>query len=257
MTRQPAAPVEAKLLPGHPFFDLIDEAYRVFVYPRPASIEVCECCMDADIRADFFNPPIRALPLSYVHDWYFGAYPPSGVAKETWGYLLPRILEILAAGQDVSSMATEVSLNRFATGNPDHWSKAEWQVLDRFQRLYLQHQVGQENDYLDDVICMFRLAGWPLGHLLDQVASVPDDKLALRLWNDWCRGRPSGNESVWITAFWEMPDNSAVFDFYTSRAMYDRMEALALADDDAALAAKASAVAAVIEASSNWPPMPS
>jgi hypothetical protein len=250
MTSRPSAQAEAKLPPGHPFFDLIDEAYRVFAYPRPSSTEVCACCMDAKILADFFNPPIRDLPLGYVREWYFGAYEPSGVAKGTWGYLLPRLLEILAAGEDVSPMGIEVSLNRFETGNPAHWSKAEWGILDRFQRLFLQAYVEQGKDCLDDAICMFRLAGWPLADLLDQVASIPDDKLALRLWSDWCRHGPSGYPNIWITAFWENSDNSAVFEFYTSRAMYERMEALALADDvDPALAVMAAAVAELIEVS--------
>src|SRR3569832_237311 len=130
MTRQPAEPVGVKLLPGHPFFELIDEAYRVFTCSTPTSIEVCACCTDPDIRADFFKPPIRQLPLSYIRDWYCGAYEPSGVAQKTWTYLLPRILEILAAGEDPSPVGTEVSLNRFDTGNPANWSKAEWRILD-------------------------------------------------------------------------------------------------------------------------------
>jgi hypothetical protein len=253
MTRQPAVPVEASLRPDDPFFDLIDEAYRIFAYRRPTSTEVCSCCMDAEIQANFFTPPVRELPLSYVRDWYFGAYEPTGVAKATWGYLLPRLLEILASGEDVSAMGPEVSLNRFDTGNPDNWSKAEWSILDRFQRRYLRRHAEQDKDSLDDVICMFRLAGWPLAGLLDQVASFPDDILALRLWHDWFPGGRSGYPNIWITTFWEQRDGTAAFDFYTSRAMYDRIEALALADDvDAALAAKASAVAELIEVSADW-----
>lgn len=253
MTRQPVAPLEAKLVPGHPFFDLIDEAYRVFAYRKPTNPEVCACCMDAGIRANFFNLPVRELPLGYVRDWYFAAYEPTGVAKATWGYLLPRLLEILASGEDVSAMGLEVSLNRFDTGNPDNWSKAEWSILDRFQRRYLRQHAEQENDFLDDAICMFRLAGWPLTDLLDQVASFPDDILARRLWHDWIPRGPRGYPSVWITTFWQHDDGTAAFDFYTSRAMYGRMEALALADDvDAALAAKAAAVAELIEISADW-----
>jgi len=253
MTRQPVAPPETKLVPGDPLFDLIDEAYRVFAYCKPTSTEVCSCCMDADIQANFFVPPVRDLPLRYVRDWYFGACEPTGVAKATWGYLLPRLLEILASGEDVSDTGLEVSLNRFDTGNPDNWSMPEWSILDRFQRRYLRRHAEQEKEFLDDAICMFRLAGWPLADLLDQVASFPDDILARRLWHDWIPRGPRGYASVWITAFWEQGDGTTAFDFYTSRAMYDRMEALALADDvDAALAAKASAVAQLIETSADW-----
>lgn len=85
-------PLKAKVAIGHPFFDIIEEAYRVFNYPKPRSTEVCRnCCMDSKIEADFFNPPIRQMPLGYIQDWYQAAYDPqAGVAKATWAYLLPR-----------------------------------------------------------------------------------------------------------------------------------------------------------------------
>jgi len=165
--------------------------------------------------------------------------------------------KILAAGEDLSIPGIEVSLNRFGTGNPANWSKAEWRVLDNFQKMFLRQQIEQNRDNLDDTLCMFRLAGWPLEGLLDQVASAPGATLALRLWNDWCRWPAPGNESIWITAFWASPDNSTVLDFYTSRRLYEKIEALALADDtDGEVAAKASADASVIEAYANWPLKP-
>ncbi|WCM25320.1 hypothetical protein NDN01_14730 [Sphingomonas sp. QA11] len=254
MIRQPSGPIEAKVPADHPFFNLIEEAYRVFAYPKPGSIGVCErCCMDRKIETSFFNPDIRDLPLAYIQDWYGAACDAKGLSKETWAYLLPRILEILAAGEDVSNTAMEVSLNRFDTGDPENWSEREWRVLDGFQKMFLREQIEQKRDRLDDGICMFRLAGWPLDTLLDQVASAPDATLALRLWNDWCRWSAPGKEGVWITAFWEYPDNEAIFDFYASRRLYDKMEALALDDGmDGELAAKASAVASVIEANAGW-----
>jgi hypothetical protein len=97
---------------------------------------------------------------------------------------------------------------------------------------------------------MFYLAGWDLEDLLDQVSSTPDTVLAERLWLDWCKCRCPGDGRIWTTAFWKSPGNSLVFEFYTSQALYDRMEACALArDTPPELAAKASAVVSVIEAS--------
>lgn len=243
-------PVEAKVAPESPFFDLIEEAYRVFTYPEPRSIGVCElCCMDATIEQDFFNPPVRELPLAYIRDWYAAAYEPEGIAKETWAYLLPRILEILAAGEEPSDNGIEVSLNRFDTGNPQSWSAAEWCILDSFQRGFLAHSLDHRDDFFDDVLCMFGLAGWSLADLLAQVTEFPDESLVKRLWQDWCRCIP-GRESVWTTSFWEGPDRARVFKFYTSRELYERIEAIALGDNaEPELAAKASAVAKVIETS--------
>lgn len=241
--------IQAKLAPDDPWFALIEEAYCVFDYPKPTSIEVCiRCCMDRKIEDDFFNPPIRELPLRYVQDWFFAAYDPPGIAKVTWAYLLPRILEILAAGDDPAPVGLEVSLSRFQTGNRANWSNKEWQVLDRFQREFLRRNVAEGRDDLDGVLCMFRLAGWPLADLLDQVVSMPTALLAERFWRDWCAGHASGREDIWITTFWESPDNSTVFEFYASPSMLERFSTLALADDaDPELAARAMEVAAIIE----------
>jgi hypothetical protein len=241
--------IQAKLAPDDPWFALIEQAYRVFDHPKPSSTEVCKrCCMEPEIEDDFFNPPIRELPLRYVQDWFQAAYDPPAIAKGTWAYLLPRILEILAAGKDPASVGLEVSLSRFETGNRANWSSNEWKVLDRFQREFLRRKVAGGSDDLDGVLCMFRLAGWPLADLLDQVASMPTALLAERFWRDWCEGRVAGREGVWITAFWETPDNSKVFEFYTSPSMLERFSALALSDDaDPELAAKGMEVAAIIE----------
>nr|WP_321252369.1 hypothetical protein [uncultured Ruegeria sp.] len=248
-------PPSAKLPRGHPFAGVIEEAYRVFSYPKPTRTGVCEgCCMEASIEADFFNPDIEDLPLPYIRDWFFAACDPKGVDKTIWAYLLPRILEVLACDEDVSANGLEVSLSRFETGNPVNWSAEEWRVLDRFQRLFLMREIDRQgHDYLDDTICMFNLGGWPLETLLAQVADVADDKLVCRFWNDWCAGRVPGRKAIWITAFWPSPNNSKIFDFYTSKEMHQRFEKLAFADDTKAeLAEKAIAVAGIIETNATW-----
>ena len=119
--------------------------------------------------------------------------------------------------------------------------------------VYLALQIEHGTNALDDVLCMFRLGGWPMEDLLEQVAAFPDDVLAHRFWRDWCEHHVPGREAVWITPFWEAPDNTAAYDFYTSPEIHARMEALALADaTDPELAAQASAVVGVIEAGADW-----
>lgn len=241
---------EATIGPGHPFFELIDEAYRVFDYLKPTHTGVCErCCMDPKIEDSFLDPAIRQLPLAYIRDWYNAAYSPEGVGKDVWGYLIPRILEVLAFGEEVSPTGIEVSLNRFATGDRDQWSGAQWQVLDRFQRMYLARETLTGENHLDDVLCMFGLAGWRIDDLLSQVAASADDVLIERLWRDWCEWVVPGREEVWMTAFWEEYDRSMVFDFYTSDELYAKAASLALSDGrDPRLRNKALSVAGVIEA---------
>ena len=248
--RKQQKPLKAKLAPDHPFFEIIEEAYRVFAYDTPESTDVCVgCCMDADIEADFFTPPIREMPLHYLRDWFFAAYDPGGVSKRTWGYLLPRVLEVLAFGEDPASVGLEVSLNRFQTGVCENWNAAEWEVLDRFQRAYLVRGMSQGEDNLDDILCMFGIAGWPLQDLFDQVSAFPDEVLVRRFHRDWCFGRPS----IWITSFWEGGGNSAAFEFYTSRQLYERIERLALdPGTERELAEMAMRVASVIESFASW-----
>jgi len=242
-------PSKAKVPIGHPFFAIIEEAYRVFDYPKPSSTEVCRnCCMDRKIEADFFNPPIRQLPLEYVQDWYFAAYEENGVAKATWAFLLPRILEILATGEDVARVAFEVSLGRFETGNPKNWSTGEWAVLDRFQKMFLQHRIENGSDDLDSVLCMFKRGGWPLDALIAQLEASPSETLAVRLWRDWCSWQAPGMEGIWLTTFWESNETARMLECYTSDALYEKMEALALDDGtDPEIAAKASAVASIMK----------
>ncbi len=254
MTRRDPQPVDARIPPGHPFAGIIADAYLVFDYPRPATTGVCQnCCMSPEIEAAFFTPQIASLPLRYVQDWYSAACDPAGVPKETWAYLLPRILEVLAADEDATTFGKEVTLKRFETGNPANWTAREWDVLDRFRRAYLDREIAREGEFLDDTLCMFRLGGWPLQDLIDQVAVAPDAVLARRFWHDWFANRAPGRESIRITAFWEMPDNTTVWEFYSSRHLCDRIEDLAVAEDtDPALAEKALAVAALVEMCGDW-----
>lgn len=243
----------AKLPPSDPFFGMIQEAYRLFAVPKPTVTDVCDCCMDKKIERDFFRPPIEELPVAYVQDWYSAAYDPAGVSKQNWSYLLPRLLEILAASGDVCTFSLEVTLGRFDTGNPASWSPEQWNVLDRFQRAYLRRAIEDGPDCIDDVLCMFRLGGWPLIGLLDQLAAMPTATLAERFWKDWCKDHAVGRESVWITAFWEGADNSAVYEFYTSPESHHRFSALALAEGtDSEVQKWAFAVATVIENEANW-----
>lgn len=254
MSRKKQKPLKAKITADHSFFDIITEAYRVFAHYKPVDIGVCEgCCMYREIEADFFNPNIKELPLHYIRDWYFAAYDPeTGVPKSTWGYLLPRVLEILALGEEVSSNGIEVSLNRFQTGDSKNWTAGEWQVLDNFQRLFIKREIeGDTENYLDDAVCMFGLGGWSLDELFEQVLSYDAEVLAQKFWKDWCEGVRPGRESIWITAFWEDAGEAAALNFYTSEALRNKMETLAFADGvDPEIAAKALAVTEVIEQSS-------
>ncbi|MFM7444285.1 MAG: hypothetical protein ACKO2N_10310, partial [Tabrizicola sp.] len=100
----------------------IDEAWRVFDMPAPATTGVCEhCCMDPKIEADFLRQKARDLPLAYVRDWYFVAFT-DDINHTHVAWFLPRVLELLADGKEVASVGDEVAFQRLPrTGFPDRW----------------------------------------------------------------------------------------------------------------------------------------
>ncbi len=254
MSRRSAKPVETQLDVGHPFYAVIQDAYRVFASPRPVTVDVCtSCCMDSKIVADFFTRPVNQLPLRYLQDWYAAAYQPNGIQKTTWTYLLPRVLEGLAAGEELSYNGYEVVLKRFPTGNPGKWTTDQWEVLDRFQRIFLTAKIDRNAHSLDDVLCMFCRGGWALDALISQVRSLPIEQLVECLWGDWCKWPMPGRGDIWLTSFWVESERATVFDFYTSQDLHARIEAVALSDNvTPELAARASAVVSVIEANADW-----
>lgn len=234
MARKQIKPLQAKISPDSTFFETIEEAYRVFKYPKPTSIGLCEnCCMEPEIEADFFNPQIDELPLHYLSDWFFAASD-IPLDKNIWAYLLPRVLEVLAFGEEPALVGIEVSLSRFPTGDKENWSKDEWRVIDQFQRLFLRESMRSKQAMLDDILCMFGNAHWSIADLLEQVWSLPDEFLIPKLNHDWCLGNPC----VWVTTFWDKPNIGQTFGFYTSDKMYDRLEHAAFSDQTPAKLAK-------------------
>ena len=202
--------------------------------------------MEPEIEADFFNHAARDLPLAYVRDWFFAAADPE-VPKAIWRFLLPRVLEILAWGEDdPSSVGIEVSLSRFPTGDRDQWTGAQWSVLERFAAMFLDAQKENRANYLDDVLCMFAQAKFDLGPLLDRVKAWSDAELAAKLHHDWVCAHGFG--VIWITAFWESPLNSEAYAWYTSHRLYERFVEFGLNDETPSdIADKALAVADIIQ----------
>lgn len=234
---------EGRVGPDDPLFPVIEEAYRVFRRDAPPDPCVCDCCMEPDIRRDFFAHGQRDLPFHYLRDWFFAVADPD-LPKAVWAYLLPRVFDAMASGEDPASVGVEVSLSRFPTGDRTRWSDEEWAAIERFRVAYLDCAATPGDAYLDDALCTFGSAGWNVEDLFAQVFAWPTDRLATRLWADWAEhGRPS----VWINAFW--PDGAVPMRFYASEALHDRMVAFGMDERaDPKTAERALAVADVIYA---------
>ena len=237
--------IGAKLPLDHEFFDLIANAYKVFACDKPEGLGVCNCCMDQKIQKHFLEPDIEDLPLHWLQDWYWGAVD-GKLPQPVWRYLLPRILEVLAAEKMLSSIALEVSLSRFPTGVAENWAAEEWSVLNRFQCKYLCRalEVSME-DRFDDILCMFGLAGWPLDDLFGQVMELPSEALVARLSADWTWG---GSPALELSAFWEDDQMPKVRAFYHSDSLRKKVSAVMEASDTApSVRANAKALSALLE----------
>ena len=118
-------------------------------------------------------------------------------------------------------MALEVSLTRYPTGERAHWSEEEWQVLEEFRTTFLNNYDSFANgNMLDDVLCMFGEAGWPIKPMMTQILGWPDDVLVHRLWQDWAAWG-TDHRSIWITAFWN--DEAAARARWTSKELETRL----------------------------------
>ena len=235
-----AQEIGAKLAVDHPLYGLIQSAYAVFRCDRPQDTGVCACCTAPQIMADFFRPEIADLPFSYLRDWYHGTFA-RPMPQALWAYMLPRVMEVVAFGEDPSFHGIELMF-RAVTGDPALWTPAQWQVLDAFQRAMFRMQPPAVGWAIDDLLCAFSLGGWPQDALWAQVLDWPDATLVRRLHRDWGGGQQL---VIWTTAFWN--GDSTIYARYLDSAFYARIEDFALRCDDVVLAGQAIQVADAIQ----------
>ena len=252
--RKPDQPLEAdaKLTPDSPFFELIEDAYKAFKAPVPDDLDACtECCVTPDIEHSIRTRDISDLPLQHLREWMGAAKPYTGVGQEIWRYLLPRVLETIAYGEEPNVVGYELSLSIHETGSEELWSSEQWSVLDQFQRRYLRHIVERTEvslvPELDDILCMFANGGWSLESLLEQLLVMKHERLVERLWIDWCYGVYEPG-SIRMTWFWKERDKPIIDGFYRSPELKGAIGSVAQsaqADDD--MKRKASTILETLE----------
>lgn len=216
----------------------IDEAWRVFDIPAPATTGVCKnCCMWPEIEADFLKRPAPELPLDYMRDWYFAAFA-DDISHDHVAWFLPRVMEMLAAGEDVASVGNEVAFSRLPrTGFPDRWPERQVAAINRFALAYLEMKLATDPPMgwgeVDYVLCMFGEGGIDIGPLLNRLDLLSDDDLAAHLHRTWFY---SQSGSIPFSAFWSHePAKSMAWNWYTSAALLERMARAAMAGNEKAL----------------------
>ncbi len=216
----------------------IDEAWRVFDIPAPATTGVCVgCCMDPEIEADFLKRPARDLPAVYVQEWYKGGYHVN-ISHDHVAWFLPRVMELLAEGTDVVLVGQEATLSRLPlAGFPHRWRSDEVALVQRFAKAFfaalLADEIPNADPDIDSWLCMFGIGGVDVGPLLAQMDVLSDSPLIDILHRGWVY--PDARE-IPADPFWEPGTaRQQVWEWYTSDALLARMGRAARAGSEKAL----------------------
>ncbi len=234
--RAKTKPQRAKIGQDHPLYDVIEKAYAIFKCAPPTSAHVtcCEFCLPPEKERALLCDNQRDIPFDCLHDWYFAGIIPD-VPQPLWRFLFPRILETLAAGEDLAGLSgIEVTFSsRFQVGDRSRWSEKEWAVIEEF-RLELLNNITSKNGFdgtFEDAMIMFVLAGWDEQVLFDQIWQWDTEKLVLHLNQHWSIIQIDGTikRRPWISTFW--PDDALARSFFLSSRMYDRLLAYGAAEN--------------------------
>lgn len=164
----------------------VERAYAVFARPAPADLSICTqiCCASPEDEQRILATPQRALTLDHFRDWYTAAfyYDPAPVK-----WLLPRILELLAEGEDPAPGG--MALQRLGRcGYPEGWSAEERAVVETCVRLFAARALPVTDDPFDPLgvrwiewLCHAAGAQIPLGPLIAEAEAAPPHVLARAL----------------------------------------------------------------------------
>ena len=99
-------------------------------------------------------------------------------------WFLPRILDLLASGNELASVGSEVVLNRLAdSGFPDAWPDPAVEFMTRYATTLMRAYVASPEVFrtdafdLDQLLCMFGLGGVNLRPALAWLEALPTTPL--------------------------------------------------------------------------------
>lgn len=184
----------------HALRTAVADAYRVFArYPSPPfPLDVClACCVSEDVEK-----ALRLAPLAKLHSRQFYEYNTSAKGEvqphKEIGRLLPRMLEILAEGEDIHH-SIELSLDRLGRCPPGCWNDDERATLDRFALAYFDDVLhaasagDSEGPWREEplsILLMFDIGGQDIQPLLDLWLHSPSaastwQYVTATYWNFW------------------------------------------------------------------------
>lgn len=153
---------------------VVERLYAVFKsYEAPHCLDVCtHCCMDAALEVEMRRLPLRQLTAKHFYGYNDSAKSDPQPADEL-KYLLPRMLELLAAGAEIHH-SSELCLDRLGNCEAGAFSTEEYTAIEAFALAYFaqclsQHQLqsgGRLVEEAFDVLLMFDIGGVDLSPLL-------------------------------------------------------------------------------------------
>lgn len=184
----------------------VADAYRAFAgEPAPAlPLAACVgCCMSVDDEAQMRQWPLKRLTRQHFYSYNDAAKPEEQPAAEM-RYLMPRMLELLAEGQDIHH-STELFMERVGRCAAGSFDAEQRAALDRFALAYFDATLtaalpGPRDDALS-VLLMFHIGGIGIQPLLD----------------DWLARDDAVSTAAYVEAtywnFWDVRDHTNSFSF--------------------------------------------
>lgn len=225
---------------GDPFFRMIEEAYRLLERPAPRHVPGCVCtlCADGCRSRRLSGRAARDWAAEDVHDWCArasGQADPSGGGAEVvsrtdravFRFLLPRVLEIVAAGDGARDPGLELAWKLFQPARGTAVEAGRTALFDRFAALLLDRSIHDPDWSRDLFETMHFLAsgGWSLRPLLRQAVADPDLPAALA--RSWGR---ANRRSTLFPGKWPAGAAAALSKTFVSPLMTERLMNFAMAE---------------------------
>ena len=213
----------------------IEACYRTFQKcTLPGTLlDVCtHCCMDAQLEAEMHRLPLRQISQRHMYE-YNGSAKSEVQPTPELRYLIPRLLELVARGEEVHH-STELYLDRLGRREADAFSPAEWQTIQHLCECLFAHRLSlypwqkpaeRWQDPLFDLLLMFAIGGVDIAPMLAQWrdADAPQSTLHYvesSYWNYWYYGGGRVNNAfaddryafqATMCAWLDSAENRAVF----------------------------------------------
>jgi hypothetical protein len=236
-----------KLRPLPPLGSLDLPAILAALYDRApdrvgSGLEVCHCpvCMTEETRQAIIATPVRALSADLIREYSNSAH---GVPTDLDDLraLLPRYLELLAAGEAVDYNEVGCALQRFGDANaalPDLWDAQERALLALYARRVLAQAIAGHETAAPATGCPVEMAvilavgGWPpadLTEALDAAMAAGGETARVNVLLDLCAHARDGWLDLWAIDE-RRPEARPAFDLWaraclTSEAVWELVTA--------------------------------